>query len=435
MPPEMSKVGKCKLCGSHGALQESHVIPRLVRKGMRGTGAVEDPKYYMAQGGEFSKLEQDLPKKYWLCRGCEELLSDSEKHFAEAVYQPLWNRRIQSGRINNDHVHRFLVSMAWRSWHWYDEDKNNPFSNFSNQDRLKEAEEVWRTYLLGNRDNVGEFKQHMLVQSAPMAYPSGRTVDLNGYYWSRGIGLDLVGTEETILMVHAKIPKIAMFGIVEPERSGYWRGTLVEPGLGDTWSGQKAVVPDAAIQYMGEQREKMHGVLHDVPETLRKKTSQRMDRLIETECDDYLKRDAVRSMVMDDMVEWPEKESIISEAISWLTDHADAKARRIGEILARLSEAEIRSLHRETNRIGLRCKALDVEEGFSLLADGRDGTAEPGKAILVGVEVFPTRERAEERTSLPLVFGLNTEEVTLGIGAEIVEVPEGLSQRGIRHIP
>ena len=152
MAPKVSRAGKCKLCGSHGVLQESHVIPRLVRKGMRGTGAVEDPKYYMAQGGEFNKLEQDLPKKYWLCRGCEEILSDSEKPFAEAVYQPLWSRRIQSGRINDDHIHRFLVSVAWRAWHWYDEDKNNPFSNFSNQDRLREVEEVWRTYLLGNRD-------------------------------------------------------------------------------------------------------------------------------------------------------------------------------------------------------------------------------------------------------------------------------------------
>ena len=210
-------------------------------------------------------------------------------------------------------------------------------------------------------------------------------------------------------------------------------GPSLEPGLGDTWSGQQAVVPDTLIQYMGEKREKMQGVLQDVPEMVRKKTSQRMDRLMETERDDYLKRDAVRSMVMDDMVEWPEKESIISEAISWLTDHADAKARRIGEILARLNEAELRSLHKETNRIGLRCKALDVEEGFSLLADGRDETAEPGKAILVGVEVFPTRERAEERASLPLVFGLVTEEVTLAIGAEIVPVPEGFSERGIKH--
>ena len=58
---------------------------------------------------------------------------------------------------------------------------------------------------------------------------------------------------------------------------------------------------------------------------------------------------------------------------------------------------------------------------------------ELGKAILVGVEVFPTRERAKERASLPLMFGLNTEEVTLAIGAEIVAIPADFAKRGIRH--
>lgn len=437
MAPGISKTGKCKLCGSHGVLQESHIVPRFVRRGVRGTGVVEDPKYYMAQGGQFLKIEQDLPKKFWLCGGCEKFLSDSEKHFAEAVYQPLWNRRTQSSRIQDEHVHRFLVSMAWRAWHWYDEYDKNLYGRVSNQDRLGEAEETWRMYLLGNRADVGEFRQHMLVQSTPMSQTAGRAVNLDGYYWSRGVGLDLLedgSSENAISMVYTKIPRIAMFGVVEHRISGYWRGTLVEPGLGDTWSRQNAIVPDGLLKYLTVQGDKMHGILRSVPETVRKKTSQRMDRLVETEGDGYLKRDAVRSMVIDDMVEYPEEESIVSEAIAWLTDHADPKARRVGEILARLGEGESRSLHREINRIGLRCKTLDLEERFSMLADGRGETAKPGKAILVGVEVFPTQRRAKERASLPIIFGLNTEEVTLAIGAEIVPVPEGFSERGVRHM-
>ena len=235
MAPKTNKLGNCKLCGIRAMLQASHVIPRLVRKAMKGTGAVEDPKYYMARGGEFAKLEQDLPKQFWLCRGCEELLSDSEKRFAETVYQPLWNKCIQSGKVNDDHVHRFLVSMAWRAWHWYDEREDNFYAGVLNHERVREAEEVWRMYLLGNRDDVGQFKQHMLIQSAPLAHFAGRVVGLDGYYWSRGIGLDILengGSEKTVLMLHAKIPKIAMFGMVEQNNSGHWRGTLVEPGLG-----------------------------------------------------------------------------------------------------------------------------------------------------------------------------------------------------------
>ena len=437
MSPGISKTGKCKLCGSHGVLQESHIVPKFVRRGVRGTGVVEDPKYYVVQGGQFLKIEQDLPKKFWLCRGCEELLSDSEKHFAEAVYQPLWNRRTQSGRIHGEHVHRFLVSMAWRAWHWYDEYDESLYSRVSNQDRLREAEETWRMYLLGNRADIGEFRQHMLVQSAPMAQAAGRAVNLDGYYWSRGVGLDLLeggSSENAISMVYTKIPRIAMFGMVEHRISRNWRGTLLQPGLGDTWSCQNAIVHDGLLEYLIVQGDNMHGILRNAPESVRKKTTQRMDRLVETEGDNYLKRDAVRSMVIDDMVEYPEEESIVSEAIAWLTDHADSGARQVGELIARLDEDELRSLHREVNRIGLRCKTLDLEERFSLLADGKDETAEPGKAILVGVEVFPTQRRAKERASLPLIFGLNTEEVTLAIGAEIVPVPEGFSERGIKHI-
>ena len=436
MAQAMSKTGKCKLCKRDLVLQKSHVIPRFVRRSAKTTSAVEDPKYYTAEGGKFLKLEQDLPKKAWLCQDCEQLLSRSEKRFAEAVYQGIWSGRTGSSSSHEEHVHRFLVSMAWRTWHWYNEHEENPFRKVSNEDRLRESEEVWRTYLLSKRSNVGEFKQHMLVQSGQMAASVGRAAGLHGYYWTRGIGLDILGdggSKEAILMVYAKIPKIAMFGIVEHEKSGYWRGTLVEPGLGATWLGQNATVPAPLIQYMRKQSEKMLGVLDVVPEVVKRKTRQRMETLIEHEGDDYLDRDAVRSLVADDLMKLPE-ESIVSDVLRWAANNSDPRAQRIGELLGQLSEAEMISLHQETNRIGIRCKALNVEEGFSLLADGREEAMKPGKALLVGVEVFRTRERAMERSQLPLIFGIDSEEVTVAIGAEIVAVREGYAERGIRYL-
>ena len=436
MTQAMSKTGKCKLCKRYQVLLESHVIPRFVRRGARLSGAVEDPRYYTGEGGKFLKLEQDLPKKAWLCQECEQLLSRSERRFAEAVYQGIWMGRAGSDGPYEEHVHRFLVSMAWRTWHWYDERKDNPFSKVSNEDRFREAEDVWRCYLLGKRSDVGEFKQHILVQSGQVSDPAGRALGLHGYYWDRGVNLDILrdgGSEDSVLMVYSKIPKIAMFGIVEPKRSGYWRGTLVEPSLGNTWSRQKATVPGPLIQYMREQSQKTIEILNGAPEAVKRKTRQRMETLVEHEGDDYLERDAVRSLVADDLMELPE-ESIVSDALSRAVNNSDARVRRIGELLSRLSEAEMRSLHQETNRIGIRCKALNVEERFSLLADGKEEAREPGKAILVGVEVFRTRERAMERSSLPLIFGLNTEEVTVAIGAEILTVPEGSAERGIRYL-
>ena len=432
----MNKTGQCKLCKQERVLQKSHVIPKFVRRGTKPSGAVEDPKYYMAEGGKFLNIEQDLPKKTWLCQECEQLLSRSEKRFAEAVYHGIWKGRKVSDSSHAEHVHRFLVSMAWRTWHWHDEHKEKPFSKISNKDRLREAEEVWRRYLLGKRSDVGEFKQHMLVQNGQMVDSTGRAVELNSFYWNRGVGLDLLedgGSKEAILMVYAKIPKIAMFGVVEEEVNQYWCGTLVDPSQGNIWSNQKASVPAALTEYIEIQGDKLLGALDGVPEVVKDKTRRRMETLIEQEGDGYLKRDAVQSLVEDDMMELPQ-DSIISDVLRRLANNSDARAQKIYKLFCRLTEAEMRSLHQETNRCGIRCKTLNVEERFSFLADGREEESEPGKAILVGVEVFSTQERATQRSQLPLNFRLESEQVTVAIGVEIVPVPKGYTDRGVIYL-
>ena len=432
----MNKTSQCKLCKQERVLQKSHVIPRFVRRGAKPSSAVEDPKYYSAEGGKFLKLEQDLPKKTWLCQECEQLLSLSETRFAEAVYHKICTGRKVSIGSHGEHVHKFLVSMAWRTWHWYDEHKKNLFSKISNEDRLREAEEVWRTYLLGKRSDIGEFKQHMLVQNGQMVDSTGRAVELNSFYWNRGVGLDLLedgGSKEAILMVYAKIPKIAMFGIVEQEMNQYWRGTLVDPAQVDIWSDQKVIVPVALIEYIKTQSDKLLGTLDGVPEVVKSKTRQRMEALIEQEGDNYLERDAVRSLVADDMMELPD-DSILTDVLRKAENDPDARAQKICELFCRLTEAEMRSLHQEINRCGIHCKTLNTEQRFSFLADGRKEENEPGKAILVGVEVFGTRERALQHSQLPLIFGNESEQVAVAIGVEIVSVPKGSTDRGVRYL-
>ena len=432
----MSNIGKCKLCKRNKPLQMSHVIPRFVRKQTRATSAVENPRYYTVEGGEFQKLEQDFAKRAWLCKDCEQLLSRSEKRFAEDVYQGIWADRVGSATIHEEHVRRFLVSMAWRAWQWYDEHPQKPFRRVSNHDRLKEAEQTWREYLLHKRADVGAFEQHMLLQRRQTASASGRIVKLDGFYWDRGINLDMLSngrSKEEVSMVYAKIPKIAIFGVVEQAKIGYWQGTLVEPGLGDKWTSQNAVVPDPILHYMGSQSEKMLASMGTVPEAGKKTTRNKMDILVKKEGEGYLKRNAVQSLVAEDLVELPGN-SIVSDAISWAANSSEPGARIMGELLGRLTEAELTSLHRETNKIGMRCKALRLEERFSLLADGREESREPGTSILVGVEVYRTPERAEQKSRLPLKFRVDSEEVTLAIGAQVVPAPLGHSRRGIRYL-
>ena len=337
MVPKTNKAGKCKLCQREKQLQVSHIVPRFVRRTLRGTGVVEDPKYYTGEGGNFRKIEQDLPKRAWLCGDCEQNLSVSEKAFAEVVYHGLWHQRGQGKTVDEEGVRRFLVSMAWRTWHWFDEHKEPTFSRASNGGRLREAEEVWRTYLLGKRSDVADFKQHILVQPSGITYSSQQRLGLHSYM-TRGVNLDLLGhggSEEAIFMVHTKIPRLSMFGVVEPKKCGYWSGTLVEPGLGETWSHQKASVPPELFEYMATQGEKMLGVFDSVPEGVREKTRQKMDRLIEREGDDYLEREGVRAMVADGLMELPE-ESIVSDAVDWASNHSEETVRRTGDVIGYL---------------------------------------------------------------------------------------------------
>ncbi len=178
----------------------------------------------------------------------------------------------------------------------------------------------------------------------------------------------------------------------------------------------------------------MLDVLDSVPEAVRERTSQKMDRLIEREGDDYLERETVRAMVADGLMELPE-ESIVSDVADWASKHSEETVRRIGDVIGYLSDVEMKSLHRGTNRICIRCKALGLEEGLSLLADGKEGVVEKGKAILVGIEAYRTRERAEQRSLLPIKFPLGAEDVAIAIGAEVVVMPKGHSERGIRYRP
>ena len=53
----------------------------------------------------------------------------------------------------------------------------------------------------------------------------------------------------------------------------------------------------------------------------------------------------------------------------------------------------------------MRCKALDLEERFSLLADGREEATSRARLSSLAA-VFRTRERAMERSQLPLKFGM-----------------------------
>ena len=139
------------------------------------------------------------------------------------------------------------------------------------------------------------------------------------------------------------------------------------------------------------------------------------------------------SLVADDMMELPD-DSILTDVLRKAENDPDARAQKMCELFCRLTEAEMRSLHQEINRCGIYCKTLNTEQRFSFLADGRKEENEPGKAILIGVEVFGTRERALQHSQLPLIFGNESEQVAVAIGVEIVSVPKGCTDRGVRYL-
>lgn len=103
------KTQKCALCSEGTDLKISHIVPKFVFRYLSktsDTGKFRDPY-------NIKKRIQDGPKYKLLCSECEQMLSESEKYFAEKIFKPY----VHGKEVNikyDQNLQYFIKSAHWR---------------------------------------------------------------------------------------------------------------------------------------------------------------------------------------------------------------------------------------------------------------------------------------------------------------------------------
>jgi hypothetical protein len=149
-------IGKCKLCGNEGDLEESHFIPRFVGKWIKKTSITG----YLREYNEPHKRAQDTAKEYWLCGECEDKFSVWETKFANSVFHPFVNGKASEASYEN-WMSKFCASLSWRTLTYIR--FKNPKKDQTEEyyETIGKAEKHLADYLLGKVDYLYQYEQHL----------------------------------------------------------------------------------------------------------------------------------------------------------------------------------------------------------------------------------------------------------------------------------
>jgi hypothetical protein len=278
--------GTCKLCGETKDLQHSHVLPAFVFRWQRESSG----NGYIRSTHEPDRRVQDGLKFYWLCFDCEQRFSRWEREFASTLFHPYLTR---SGErfAYGPWLLKFCASVSWRVLTYGFE--QNVFSSWSAEEvaRAKEAEKVWREFLLGKRDHPGEFRQHVLPLDT-VASATGDIASNMNRYFMRAIHLDIV-SGPSIAFTYSKLGRWAIFGSIS-EPSGAWAGAKVNANEGVI--GPRAYTLPAPLgDYWNEKARKMSAALASVSD----KQHQKIESAFRSNLDRFVDSDAFAAMKAD----------------------------------------------------------------------------------------------------------------------------------------
>lgn len=238
---------QCALCGINSDLKLSHIIPRYVGTSIKGRcQTIVD-----ALNPEKTPKPQDITKVYLLCGDCEGKINKWETSFRNLIMPK--NKSILAPVIYGEWMLRFAVSISWRvltylkysKLHLTDHISNKDFEKFVpaiESDSHKEAEtalNVWKDFLMGNRNDVGIFKQHIIV--------------LNGenfpHEYSNAVGFTIF-QKNGILTTHALMKHFIILGFIQESSSLEWEGTEIDPMRGELGKQQK--IPELYFNWLAD---------------------------------------------------------------------------------------------------------------------------------------------------------------------------------------
>jgi hypothetical protein len=179
--------GTCALCGAQARLEQSHIIPRFVYRGL------EIP---------------DGLKRPLLCGACEDQFSEYESAFARVVFHPL----VTDPRLVAKYgkwLLQFSVSVCWRvlEEHRATTQSAEPESRWAVQ--MASCRETWRQFLRGKRSDIGEHPMHLLRS------PGSATVEMK------------VVCRDHDSFVCARLGPVILLGMIADPDAAQWQGTRV----------------------------------------------------------------------------------------------------------------------------------------------------------------------------------------------------------------
>jgi hypothetical protein len=266
---------KCALCRIGNAKEDGHLIPHFVFRHMVKTSPTG---FLRAQQNPNRRLQDGASIKF-LCPRCEDQFARWESIFAQTVFRPLHRHQVYrdgryvdiNGLCYGPWLSRFCTSVSWRSLYSLRLSAHDHPELIGDLARNESAFEAWREFLVGKRDRVESFPQHLIVTSAPSEMEGGQCpLDLM-LHMERGV-TNAVWFSRVEAYVFTKMCRAIVVGTIRDELRP-WAGTLVRPE-GGTFSSDIQVVSGLVGEW----------IRHDVEgmSRARGQVSPRQSRVIDT---------------------------------------------------------------------------------------------------------------------------------------------------------
>ena len=260
--------GNRRLCSGQAELQESHVIPAFVYRWRRDTA----PTPHMRASDAPNLRVQDGLKYFWLCKDCEQRLSDWERQFSNKIFYPVTDD--SKGRLNyGDWLLKFCVSISWRILLLAKERDSLVKLPREHQAEATEALETWGKFLRGELPTPGRFEQHLLVCENIDWIRDLASLPANiNRYAMRSIEMD-IGSTDNLGFTFVKMGPTAVIGfycITDPHE---WSGGKVHVRRG-TVNSMTYKLPPVFIEYLLGRARRYGAVMSGLSERQRGKADK-----------------------------------------------------------------------------------------------------------------------------------------------------------------
>lgn len=276
----------CALCREPARLHMSHILPAFVFRWLRETSATG----HIRSIQDVNRRVQDGDKKPWLCGKCEAALGRDEREFSTKLFLPFLEGT--NTVAYGPWLQRFCVSVSWRVLaHLKGTNPDQRYTDEQEQQATK-AEKVWRDYLLGNRESLAGFDQHLLPLDIIEDTTFPDLPENINRFLARNVEMDVIGGRSEF-MTYAKLGRFVIFGMMKRPRQA-WGGTRVFGNSGQI--APRTYSLPASIMYFLMDRARLS---NEAISQMSEKQVDKVDAAILANIDRVVNSEQMRAMVAD----------------------------------------------------------------------------------------------------------------------------------------